>query len=116
MSVIRVGGRAFAAGLYWLERGGPGATARTARRLGRPWWVHHGERTGFAVDDPAETLVPETLVPETLVPETLVPETLVPEAACRRWRWRCSGRSRARSGWRWSRATRTRPAAAATRW
>ena len=59
MSVIRVGGRAFAAGLYWLERGGAGATARTARRLGRPWCVHHGERTGFAADDPAETLVPE---------------------------------------------------------
>ena len=54
MSVIRVGGRAFAAGLYWLERGGAGATARTARRLGRPWCVHHGERTGFAADDPAE--------------------------------------------------------------
>ena len=65
MSVIRVGGRAFAAGLYWLERGGAGATARTARRLGRPWWVHHGERTGFAADDPAETLVPETPEPET---------------------------------------------------
>ena len=59
MSVIHVGGRAFAAGLYWLERGGAGATARTARRLGRPWCVHHGERTGFAADDPAETLVPQ---------------------------------------------------------
>ena len=54
MSVIHVGGRAFAAGLYWLERGGAGATARAARRLGRPWCVHHGERTGFAADDPAE--------------------------------------------------------------
>ena len=64
MSVIHVGGRAFAAGLYWLERGGPGVTARTARRLGRPWCVHHGERTGFAADDPAETLGPQTLVPE----------------------------------------------------
>ena len=78
MSVIRVGGRAFAAGLYWLERGGPGATARTARRLGRPWCVHHGERTGFAADDPAETLVPETLVPETLVPQE-TPGGLDPE-------------------------------------
>ena len=54
MSVIRIGGRAYAAGLYWLERGGAGATARTARRLGRPWCVHHGERTGFAADDPVE--------------------------------------------------------------
>ena len=69
MSVIQVEGRAFAAGLYWLERGGPGATARTARRLGRPWCVHHGERTGFAVDDPAETLVAEPPGPQTLVPE-----------------------------------------------
>ena len=66
MSVIHVGGRAFAAGLYWLERGGPGVTARTARRLGRPWCVHHGERTGFAADDPAQTLAPETLVSESL--------------------------------------------------
>ena len=55
MSVIHVGGRAFAAGLYWLERGGAGATARTARRLGRPWCVHHGERTGFAADDTGES-------------------------------------------------------------
>ena len=74
MSVVHVGGRAYAAGLYWLERGGAGATARTARRLGRPWCVHHGERTGFAADDPAETLVPGTLVPGTLGPQTLVPE------------------------------------------
>ena len=54
MSAIRIGGRAYAAGLYWLERGGAGATARTARRLGRPWCVHHGERTGFAADDPVD--------------------------------------------------------------
>ena len=51
MSVIVVGGRAYAAGLYWLARGGRRATARTARRLGRPWYVHDGERTGFATDD-----------------------------------------------------------------
>lgn len=50
MSVIVVGGRAYAAGLYWLARGGRRATARMARRLGRPWYVHDGERTGFAAD------------------------------------------------------------------
>ena len=55
MSAIRVGGRAYAAGLYWLERGGPGRTARSARRLGRPWCVHRGERTGFAADDAADS-------------------------------------------------------------
>ena len=48
MSTITVGGRAYAVGLYWLERRGAGATARTARRLARPYCVHHGERTGFA--------------------------------------------------------------------
>ena len=51
MSAIAVGERRYAAGLYWLERGGAGATARAARRLGRPWCVHHGERTGFAAED-----------------------------------------------------------------
>ena len=57
MSTISVGGRAYAAGLYWLERRGAGATARTARRLGRPFYVHHrgtpwsGKRTGFATGD-----------------------------------------------------------------
>ena len=51
MSAIRVGERSYAAGLYWLERRGGRATARTARRLGRPFCVHHGERTGFAAGD-----------------------------------------------------------------
>ena len=55
MSAIDVGGRRYAAGLYWLGRGGPGATVRAARRLGRPWFVHRGERTGFAVDDVADS-------------------------------------------------------------
>ena len=55
MTAIAVGGRSYAAGLYWLERSGPGATARTARRLGRPWCVHHRERTGFAAGDPADS-------------------------------------------------------------
>ena len=50
MSVIAVGGRRYAAGLYWLAGGGPRATARAARRLGRPWCVHDGDRTGFAAD------------------------------------------------------------------
>ena len=50
MSAIVVGGRTYAAGLYWLGREGPRATARTARRLNRPWCVHHGERTGFAAE------------------------------------------------------------------
>ena len=53
MSAIVVGGRIYAAGLYWLGREGARATARTARRLNRPWCVHHGGRTGFAADDPA---------------------------------------------------------------
>ena len=48
--MVAVGGRRYAANLYWLERGGRGATARTARRLGRPWCVHRGQRTGFAGD------------------------------------------------------------------
>ena len=57
MSVIAVGGRRFAADLYWLARVGPGATARAARRLGRPWCVHRGERTGFAAGDGADAPV-----------------------------------------------------------
>ena len=55
MSVISAGGRAYAAGLYWLERRGAGATARAARRLGRPFYVHRGERTGFAAEDAGGT-------------------------------------------------------------
>ena len=74
MSVIAVDGRAYAAGLYWLERRGARATARTARRLGRPWCVHHGERTGFAADDGAqgsEGTGPAGPGPEGLGPEAL---------------------------------------------
>ena len=48
MSAILIGGTRYAAGLYWLARGGQGATARAARRLGRPWCVHRGGRTGYA--------------------------------------------------------------------
>ena len=54
MSAIVVGGRAYAAGLYWLGREGARATARTARRLNRPLCVHRGGRTGFAADDPPD--------------------------------------------------------------
>ena len=67
MSVIGIGGRRYAAGLYWLERGGARATARTARRLGRPFHVHAGERTGFAADDGS----PEAPGPAGLEPEAL---------------------------------------------
>ena len=55
MSVIAVGGRCYAAGLYWLERKRAAATAQAARRLGRPWYVNYGERTGFADDGGAES-------------------------------------------------------------
>ena len=51
MSAIAVGGTSYAAGLYWLGRGGQGATSRAARRLGRPWCVHRGGRTGYAAGD-----------------------------------------------------------------
>ena len=90
MSVIAVGGRPYAAGLYWLERRGARATARTARRLARPWCVHHGERTGFVgagaadgspegpgpADPGSEGIGPEGLGPEGLGPEGLGPEGL----------------------------------------
>ena len=48
MSTILINGRPFAAGLYWLERSGPAATARAARRFARPWCVHRAGQTGFA--------------------------------------------------------------------
>ena len=51
MSVVTVSGRRFAAGLYWLERGGAGTVARNARSFGRPWHVHRGEQTGYAADE-----------------------------------------------------------------
>jgi len=70
VSVIAVGGRRYAAGLYWLSRGGARQTARTARRLGRPWCVHDGERTGFAADGggSADGLHPAGSGPEGLQP------------------------------------------------
>ena len=51
MSVVTVGGRRFAAGLYWLERGNAASVARSARAFGRPWHVHWGEQTGYAADE-----------------------------------------------------------------
>ena len=53
MSVLTLGGRRFSAGLFWLERGGAVATARAARRFGRPWGVHRDGQTGYAPDDGA---------------------------------------------------------------
>ena len=51
MSVLTVGGRRFAAGLYWLERGGASSVARNARSFRRPWHVHWGGQTGYAADE-----------------------------------------------------------------
>ena len=51
MSVLTVGGRRFAAGLYWLERGGTASVARNARSFRRPWHVHWGGQTGYAADE-----------------------------------------------------------------
>ena len=51
MSVLTVGGRRFAGGLYWLERGNAASVARNARAFSRPWYVHWGEQTGYAADE-----------------------------------------------------------------
>ena len=51
MSVLTIGGRRFAAGLYWLERGGAASVARNARAFRRPWYVHRGGQTGYAADE-----------------------------------------------------------------
>ena len=51
MSVLTTGGRRFAAGLYWLERGGAASVARNARVFKRPWHVHWGGQTGYAADE-----------------------------------------------------------------
>ena len=48
MSTLVVNGQPFAAGLYWLDRAGPAATARAARRFARPWCVHRAGQTGYA--------------------------------------------------------------------
>ena len=51
MSVLGIGGRRFAAGLYWLERGNAASVARNARAFRRPWHVQWGGQTGYAADD-----------------------------------------------------------------
>ncbi len=51
MSVLTVRGRRFAAGLYWLERGGAASVARNARAFKRPWHVHWNGQTGYAADE-----------------------------------------------------------------
>ena len=51
MSVLTIGDRRFAAGLYWLERGSAASVARNARAFGRPWHVHWGGQTGYAADE-----------------------------------------------------------------
>ena len=60
MSTIVVAGRPYAAGLYWLDRAGPVATARAARRFVRPWCVHLAGQTGYAggVEDDAPVGLP----------------------------------------------------------
>ena len=51
MSVLSAGERRFAAGLYWMERGGAATVARNARAFGRPWYVHWSGQTGYAADE-----------------------------------------------------------------
>ena len=60
MSTIVINGRPYAAGLYWLDRAGPVATARAARRFVRPWCVHLAGQTGYAggVEDDAPVGLP----------------------------------------------------------
>ena len=48
MSRLVINGQPFAVGLYWLDRAGPAATARAARRFARPWCVHRASQTGYA--------------------------------------------------------------------
>ena len=48
MSRLVINGQPFAVGLYWLDRAGPAATARAARRFARPWCVHRANQTGYA--------------------------------------------------------------------
>ena len=51
-----MGGRRFAAGLYWLERTGGARLVRNARKFSRPFFVHLDAQTGYADagGDPAD--------------------------------------------------------------
>ena len=55
-----ISGQPYAAGLYWLDRAGPVATARAARLFVRPWCVHLAGQTGYAggVEDDAPVGLP----------------------------------------------------------
>ena len=53
MSVLILDGKNFAAGLFWLDRGGAAAVARNARAFSRPWYLHWGGQTGYAADEEA---------------------------------------------------------------
>ena len=55
--MIVINGQPFAAGLYWLDRAGPAATARAACRFARPWCVHFADQTGYAAG--SEDATPE---------------------------------------------------------
>ncbi len=48
MSVIVINAVPMVAGLYWLERGNPFTVGNTARKLGRPAFVHLAGQTGYA--------------------------------------------------------------------
>ncbi len=52
-----MGGRRFAAGLYWLERAGGARLVRNARRFSRPFFVNLEAQTGYADagGDPVDT-------------------------------------------------------------
>ena len=58
MSVLTVGGRRFAAGLYWLDRGGAASVARNARAFKRPWHIHWNGQTGYAADEESPQACP----------------------------------------------------------
>ena len=52
MSVLMLGGRPFAAGMYWVEHRNWLGLVRTARTLHRSFYCHWGNQTGFAGAEP----------------------------------------------------------------